>query len=863
MKKIYFLIAFLLIVIASFATHQRAGEITYKYKGGLTYEITILTYTYAPSLADRPQLLVNWGDGTKSDLNRIDSTYLGNDIMKNVYVGDHSYNGLGEYLISVEDPNRNYGIMNIPNSVNVPFFVQSLLIINPFFTPNNSPQLLLPPIDNGCTNVPYIHNPGAYDVDGDSLSYKLVTCRGAGGLYVPGYVLPNQVGNNAGTLISLDPLTGTFEWISPKTQGEYNIAILIEEWRNGMRIGYVIRDMQIIIDACNNHPPEIKPIPDTCVIAGDSVQFLVEATDPDGNKITLTGTGGPLVMANSPATFFQPAMGTGAVSSMFTWHTNCGHVRKSPYQVYFKAVDNGYPISLVDIATVNITVIAPPVQSLSVTPYANSMKLLWSVSPCSNAIGYRIYRRNGFYGYIPAHCETGVPAYTGYVKIAEIQGLNNLAFTDDENGSGLIHGVDYCYMIIAYFGDGAESIASDEVCATLKRDLPIITNVSVTNTGIPDGVLDIRWMKPTELDSVQTPGPYKYFIYRALPSNSTYALIDSIDGLTDTSYVDNQINSKDNKIAYRIGLLNNTEGNRFMIGSSQPATSVYLNVSATDEKLILSWSFSVPWTNDTFVVYRQNPLNLVFDSIGYSTTKTYIDSGLVNGTNYCYKVKSLGSYSAPGFPKQLINWSQFQCGSPVDNVAPCAPKLTVDLICDLVENQLHWTNPDNICCDDVMKYNIYYTPVLNGDFTLLATVVGATDTSFLHINLLSIAACYFVTAVDFNDNESIYSNVVCVDIDSCPTYQLPNVFTPNGDNKNDFFHPFPYTSVESIDLQIFNRWGKIVFKTQDPQILWDGKNINSNQDAPEGVYYYVCDVFEKRLQGLTKRTLSGVIHLLR
>ena len=96
-----------------------------------------------------------------------------------------------------------------------------------------------------------------------------------------------------------------------------------------------------------------------------------------------------------------------------------------------------------------------------------------------------------------------------------------------------------------------------------------------------------------------------------------------------------------------------------------------------------------------------------------------------------------------------------------------------------------------------------------------------------------------------------------------PKPKLPNVFTPNGDGSNDLFHPFPFTSVERIDIQIFNRWGKLIFKTEDPQILWDGRNANSNQDAPDGVYYYVCDVYEKRLKGLTKRTLSGVVHLIR
>jgi gliding motility-associated-like protein len=240
-----------------------------------------------------------------------------------------------------------------------------------------------------------------------------------------------------------------------------------------------------------------------------------------------------------------------------------------------------------------------------------------------------------------------------------------------------------------------------------------------------------------------------------------------------------------------------------------------------------------------------------------------VDSGLVNGTNYCYKIKGLGLYSAPGFPEPLVNWSQVQCGTPYDNLAPCPPSLWVNLNCELVQNELTWTNPNSSCTDDVAGYHVYYSPVQGGDFTLIATINLPDDTSFIHTNLESVAGCYVVTAFDGNNNESIYSNMVCQDIDSCPTYQLPNVFTPNGDGSNDLFHPFPFTSVERIDIQIFNRWGKLIFETEDPQVLWDGKNANSKQDAPDGVYYYICDVYEKRLKGLTKRTLSGVVHLIR
>jgi hypothetical protein len=343
-RKTIFTASLLLTLLAApfmlMATHQRASEITYRHLTGLTYEITLISYTYTPSPANayRDYLTIDWGDGTFSEIPRVEIRTLPGDISYNRYKGQHTFPGPSSYTISCEDPNRNGGILNIPNSINVPLFIYSELIINPFMGGyNNSPILLIPPIDNACVEQPFYHNPGAYDVDGDSLSYRLVTCYGAMGLPIPGYTLPP-----ATNFLTLDSITGDLLWDSPPNQGEYNIAILIEEWREGVKIGSVLRDMQIIVVACDNKPPIFEPVRDTCVEAGKQLTFTVTAFDPDSNIIKLTGTGGPLVLPNNHAFLNpDPAIDTGHVSTEFTWSTVCEHVKKNPYTVYFKAQDNG------------------------------------------------------------------------------------------------------------------------------------------------------------------------------------------------------------------------------------------------------------------------------------------------------------------------------------------------------------------------------------------------------------------------------------------------------------------------------------------------------------------------------------------
>ena len=130
-----------------YATHNRAGEITLRQISDLTYEITITTFTYTLSAADRPQLEVQWGDNTSSIAPRVSLQNLPNYYRHNTYIAQHTFPGPGTYEIVVQDPNRNYGVKNIPNSVNVIFSVKTIISINPSIGKNSTPVLLNPPID--------------------------------------------------------------------------------------------------------------------------------------------------------------------------------------------------------------------------------------------------------------------------------------------------------------------------------------------------------------------------------------------------------------------------------------------------------------------------------------------------------------------------------------------------------------------------------------------------------------------------------------------------------------------------------------------------------------------------------------------
>ena len=893
MKRILTLFILLFTIFSQlFATHQRAGEITFRHISGLTYEITIVTYTFTPSPADRPELDIQWGDGSYSTLKRTEKINYPNNISRNVYTYDpaqgayearHTYSSPGTYTIWLEDPNRNAGIQNIPNSVNVPMYIETTLVINPFLGYNNSPTLLNPPIDNGCKGQTYIHNPGAFDIDGDSLSYRFTICKGAGGLPIPGYTLPP-----ASDSITINPITGDVIWVTPTKQGEFNIAILIEEWRSGVKISSLTRDMQITIIGCTNTPPVIECIDDTCVEANTTLTFLVRAYDNDyeltissiigsdtifdtiWDIVKLTASGGPFEVPYSPAFINpNPAVGEKEVFTIFTWDTKCEHVREQYYYGIFRAEDNNSPVPLVNLKTVGIKIVSPPPENLLTEPLGNSIQLTWNTLVCTNAMHYKVYRRNGYYGFIPGPCETGVPDYTGYKLIGNTFDINDTIFIDDNNGAGLVPGVEYCYMVTGYFPNGAESYASLESCAYLKKDLPIITNVSNDENNLSTGNVYVAWSKPTELDTIQYPGPYYYRLKRGTGLyGTTITEVAVLPGLNDTTFLDNSINinSSDSAVNYEIELESSSIG---YIGRSQKASSIELSLSPYDKSLLLSWKVNKPWINTQYVIFRKDPGSSTYDSIDITNKNVYRDKGLKNLETYCYYIKSIGTYGSPGFVEPIINYSPIRCGIPFDNIPPCPPYLEISTNCDEITNLLSWTNPNHYAADtcnhDAMKYYIYFASAESGNLQLIDSVLSADDTTYLHENIASVVGCYGVTAIDTVGNESQYSNIVCVGSNACPLYEIPNVFTPNGDGFNDYLVPFPESlaAIESIDLKIFNRWGKVVYETNDPMINWDGKNFRNGIECAEGVYFYVCDVHEKHLTEIKARTIQGSVTIIR
>jgi hypothetical protein len=948
----FFIVSFLVFTCFAtdaLATHLRAGEITVERLNCTSrqFRITVTVYTDTEStvLFGGSQDILDYGDGTRILVPETPNTTFpgGGSIGVASRSFIHTFPGPGRYTISYIEPNRNAGVLNMANSVGTTFYIETQIDISVLGC-GNSPVLLVPPIDRACTGVAFYHNPGAYDPDGDSLSYEIVTPYRDRNTPVTAYRSPvnpsfyqnfnqgNETGDGQPTF-TINPSDGTIIWDAPSLpgtvqSGEFNIAFAIKEWRkiNGswVQIGFVRRDMQIIVERCDNDRPLLEIPKDLCVVAGTTINKTIFGTDPNNHNVKIEAFS-EIFAANFPsrATYqpnpavFQSSIPTAELD--FTWNTTCDHIKDQPYQVVLKITDNP-PLGprLVTFETWRITVVGPPpvleTATGGKTPTLNAT-LQWEPYECANkASSMQIWRRVGDTTYELDSCLTGMPEFLGYELIDVIPMLDGSGqpVTTYNDVKGLEAWIKYCYRLVAVFPApfGGESYVSNEVCIVpIETYSPIITKVSVEKTGDTDGVMVIEWLPPININEIADP---QYVVKRVSGSS----LINVHSGfLTVTSVTDAGLDTRDTEYSYRVFLYSGST----KIDSSALASSVFLDLRPQEEQITLTWKASVPWSNKLQAfpiheIYRGSPTVPEADwGPPYATVNVlaegfeYLDAGLDKNTEYCYRVKTRGGYGNPAIPEPLENWSQVNCTFPVDDEPPCSPVIAA--FGDPCEKQrnctpgsyfntISWSVPSTICEDEIRSYNIYYRDSENGDYKIRKTV-SKEQTTYEDGPLASLAVCYKVTAIDRSGNESNLEDSEPICNTNCTKYVLPNVFTPGGVQKNcnDLFRAFgdplgfgdvvdcPYSDLENslcarfvqkVVFTVFNRWGKRVYDyvgqddgdPLDPNhnsiyLRWDGRN-NGGDDLTTGVYYYTAEVTYNVIDP-TKRVerLKGWVHIIR
>ena len=932
----YFLLFFLLLVSGVFtevlASHIRAAEIIVDRLGNRRYRFTLIGIRDSEDgrvdfglgtfrFGDNIGLIRNLRNDPRDEVgNPVEVQHtldeLGNGIEVNTFVFEYTYASVQPRItVSYEEDFRNDFILNLgaPGDGNgsdeIPFYVETQFSIDPSVGPNSSPRMGNLPIDEGGQFIKFFHNPAAFDPDpGDSISFRLVVPKrsvvlpdgGVAGIEIETYRSPaseefydnfptgNEAQNDEPTLV-LDPVTGLLTWDAPDKPGDYNVAFIVEEWKKiggqFVKIGFVTRDMQIIIEPTDNEPPELVVPDPICVEAGTLIEDLFVGTDPDGHDVLIEAFGEPFSIAPT-AQLVPGEFRSSPAAARFSWQTDCSLVRERPYEVVVKITDRP-PLgpALVDFATWEITIVAPEPEGLSAdVADSRTIDLSWDRYDCGNADSIQVWRRVDSFDFEPDECETGIPAAAGY-ELVDLVRASDTTYRDNDNGNGLSAGATYCYRLVATFPQpgGGLSIVSEEICDSIPAVRPVITHVDVETTDDTDGEIIVRWETPFDLDPAIAPAPYEYEVLRIAPGGG----ITSLTRTSDQIYTDSGLNTRDESYRYRIVL---RDGNGILQDTSAMASSVWLQPTPGISAITLTWSADVPWSNQSqrfpyHYIYRDNVSGdagelVLIDSVQVTTSnQRYVDDGSFNNVplddniEYCYFIVTQGTYGNPDIEEPLRNRSQIACSQPNDIIAPCTPvaftfdpefdceAVTRDQPCGFSDftNHLLWEqDSDPECQDDIVSYNIYFSRTGAEDaFELVANVAG---TEFFHRNLSSFKGCYKIASVDRSGNESALTEAFCRD--NCPNYELPNTFSPNNDGQNDVFTPFFESSaspianfdnnrcprfVERVVFQVVDRTGNELFYYDSNEnennilINWAGVTTNG-VELPTGTYFYNAEV---------------------
>jgi hypothetical protein len=257
MKMKYKIILLLFFTSLSlFATHNQSGLITWQYVSGYTYKLRVTTFTEinaAGGNADRCKLTIYISHADSVTLLRTNGpnnnpsgdckgTTDGVEISVkrkiNIYEGTYTFPCFGRFILSCYDPNRNAGIINIPNSVSYPMYFESEILVpkSDYVGSRNSIDIIPSEIvisPQSCLKyTPFYMNP-----NGDSLAYSLIPCQYSYGSSIPGYSMNGfAIHSKSGKISTTNTMFG-----------QYNLCVKIKMYRNSEYIGSVNYDHSLAI----------------------------------------------------------------------------------------------------------------------------------------------------------------------------------------------------------------------------------------------------------------------------------------------------------------------------------------------------------------------------------------------------------------------------------------------------------------------------------------------------------------------------------------------------------------------------------------------------------------------------------------
>lgn len=440
-----FLMGLTLVPKTTLASHAAGGELLYEWVSDSTYKIYFKFYRDCAGIAEPTTVTVCYNNtcnaqGGSIVLSKLTTLPGGGFNGQDVSTGCPGYPttcsggsnpGYKEWWYSgnVTLPSRcdywrfftaissrNTAITNLQNGGAANLFVEATLN-NVVAQGNSSPYFTVKPVPYVCVNAPYTYNNGAVDPNTDSLSFELIQPRnqsgacnnppGANDIPFEPYNPPTQpvqynLTNNplaSNNTFSLSASTGQMTF-TPNMQQTAVVTVRVKEYRNGILIGTVMRDIQIVVIPCNSTQPTVTPVTSTITgaqlvngriegCATQTLAFCFDMKSTDTAAILVVTDNHNAAAPGSTVTYIGQT--TDSVRGCFSWTPSALDTGLKVFTVTVKdstCYPPGIPISQTFVIPIYISPITEILKDTTICP-GDSVSLLavggsafvWTVLP--------------------------------------------------------------------------------------------------------------------------------------------------------------------------------------------------------------------------------------------------------------------------------------------------------------------------------------------------------------------------------------------------------------------------------------------------------------------------------------------------
>lgn len=851
------MLCLLLAAVSGYARHVKGGHIEYTYNGAgssagtSSYSIEVTVFFSCTTSGPKDNVYLGIFDAVNGSsafsklisVNTINTVLKGssNPCMSNppticyeirtyVYTLDLPNNANG-YIITVQDAFRIDGIINIIGSASSGITLTANIpgnINGTDYHVNNSAHFIFKDTAIVCYLGNFSYQFSATDVDGDSLSYSFgnglnvasansntsTTAPGAPPYpalsYNTGYSGTEPLGPN----VSINPVTGLISGVAPSTPGEYVVAVYVKEWRKGVLIAQLKKELQIYVFNCSLVGAALNDSYVNCkdytyTFQNESANSSITSYSWDFGVTSLTND----TSSQPVPTYTYPDTGVYILKLKVSTANGCLDSASAPVKVFpgfspnFSISGSCYqsPIQFINTSLVkygtasfawnfgeagsvsNTSFQTNPTHQYAAVGNETVTLLLSSSKGCVDSISKQVIVTGKPDIALPFKdtliCSTdSVPLIVNSLNATSYQWSPAYNIINPGSANPVVYPKDSTVYTVVVKDKGCIDSASiivnvlDSISVSLPADTTICATDSIRLRPTTDG-LGFVWSPAASLSSSSIKNP------RAAPATTTtYTVLANLGKCQATA-------------SQKIRVVPYPPAN------AGPDTSICFGAAARLHGTLTASTFT--WSP-------------VLNISGSNTLQPTVSPLLT--TNYVLTVTDTLGCPKPVSDTVLVTvLPQIGIDAGRDTSIVAGQPLQLKAVSAVSNLQYSWSP------STWLNNTSIASPV--------ATITDNTvDSIFYTVTVKNAASC----AASDGVHVYIYKTL--------PDIFIPSAFTPNGDGRNDYMHPI-LVGIRQLDyFRIYNRWGQLIFSGTQNNSGWDGRFSGKLQDP--GAYVYALSAVD-------------------